>query len=273
MLLKRFGTVALATLLIVLIGCGKEGSDKRLIDIAVKVKRQERELNRLAKKMEQMDHALNEIQVSLREVAAASGEDEPARGDQTRVADFRETPEYKRMAAALSAIQQRLNLAESDPTQMKEAMADALELADQRKADRQFYKRLSGTFDPQQMTEILDSYVKKYGQDIEDPARWKEFHGDVEQLRRINSDGMVGNQLYEWLVSDLTQRLNTAKDLRFRGWLRRQLADLQSASAEELDGVLERRRYLHNFLQLRDFGERYQIPEHDRARIQNPPWQ
>jgi hypothetical protein len=272
MLTKWLGNTLATASFLILLGCGEKGADQRLVEIVVKQAKQEKAMNRMASRMEGIERTLREIQESLRGNIAASVRTEPAEATKGRAVDFRNTPEYTQMAAALSAIQQRLNLAESAPLMTKEDRAEALELVQRKEAVTQFNMELKSIYNPEAMRETLEIIVENHAQDIDAPVRRQEFDADIEQLRKINSDDTTQEELYDHLVSDLRQRLDASQDQRAREWLQRQLSELETASADELDRVLQQCRCLHNFLRIRELPGKYGYRD-DGSGIRMAPWE
>ena len=199
MLLKRLGFAVLAATLLITVGCERGESDKRLIDIAVKVEKQGARVDQIGTRMEGIEASLAEIRASLQRA-------EPAVRGETQAVDFRDTPEYKQMAAALSAVEQQLNITQSGLAETQEEFEKEQEVAKKKAAQK---KPFGGVNDPQKLTEKLDSLAQSFALGVNDPVRRQELEAEVEQLKRDLSDNLSAHELYEPLVSDLTERLNS----------------------------------------------------------------
>jgi len=226
--MKRLGIVA-AAILLILVGCAKEESDKRLIDIAVKVEKQRANVDRIATTLQSIERKLETSQESGKKSAPTSGAAEAAEAAPQEV-DFRETPEYGKMVEALSAIQQQLGLMQTDFAETKKE----IQRERWRDPDRQ-WKALN---DPNEMTTRLDALVENFAQQVDDPVKRQQFEADVEQLRQINSDSLSTQELSQWLDSILNERLNSAQDEEARKWIESQLSNLASPSEGNLDAAV-----------------------------------
>ncbi len=243
----------------ILFGCGENGSDRRLVDIAVKVQDHQRQLDRIARTMEGIENKLDDILAKAEKGPAVSGPAEPARTPAPQVVDFRNTPEYGQIVATLSAIQQQLNLTQSDLAETKEGLVNRRD-----KTDTMGPPGLRQPFrmgqNPQETQKTLDALVEKFAAQIDDPIRRAEFEADVEQLKQINADGRSVQQVSDLLVADLKQRLDNASDDSTRKWLERQLSELTSPSGNDLDAAVERVRNLENLMRLSQMRDKYGIP-------------
>jgi len=252
MSMKRLGIVAIAAILSALVGCRKEESDKRLIDIAVKVEKQKAKIDRIARTLEAIERKLDTSPVSGKKSAPTSGMAEPAKAPQ-QVVEFRDTREYDKMLAALSAIQQRLNLTQS--------------YLDEVKKDETFPEPCAKSMED--WTEGLDALVRAFGENIADPARRREFESAVEQLKGMQTHAnltLTTEDVYQAIVSDLTERIDKAQ-LEYREPLQAELRNLERVSTENLAKMLRFSPLIDSFARsrfakLRELAEKYHIRGH-----------
>jgi hypothetical protein len=209
-------------------GCKNETSDKRLIDIAIRQKAHEREVARLTSKLADLETELTGIRSALDKLAPASGLAAPGKSGQGQPVDFRETPEYRQMAAAISAIQEQLNITEN-------RVAEAEKVLDKQK---QPPKEPSGPKpppvlnDPPELAKKLDSLVQSFAQKIADPFRRQLFEAEVEQFKRDLYDNRPPQELFQPLVDDLKERLNGETPGMLKNWGEQRLKALESATPE-----------------------------------------
>lgn len=228
---KRLGIVLVAAALSTLIGCGEEESDKSLTEIAAGQRRHEVEISRISGRLGSIEGRLDEV----RDLFRIAARDAPS-----GVVKFKDSPEYKQLAAALSDIRQKLKLAKSGVEKTK------------KETERE------GLTYPEKLTKRLDALVESFGQNIEDPVRRREFQADVGRLKWINSDEVTSEEFREWLISDLKPRL---KDPRYQHlWygMGRGLKWLESGG--DFERVRHICRDLETVLHLGDMIEKHSIP-------------
>jgi uncharacterized phage infection (PIP) family protein YhgE len=264
---KRLGTPVIAAVLLILFGCRNEGSDERLIDLAVKVNKQEDKLDQMARRIEGIERRLDEILAATGKGSVVSDQSRALRTGQQQAVDFRKTPEYEQILAALAAVQQQLSTTQNKLAEAKEGFQQDGRPNPVPLVDISF----AATRDPQEFAKRLDSLVENFAHRIDDPTRRQEFVSAVEYLKHINADGLSTQELYERLVASLRERLSTQEDEGTRSWIGQQLKQVESASAEELQGVLERVRGSENLAMLGEIRKEYDIPSEAMQQAGLPP--
>ncbi len=219
MRLKGSSTVGVAVTLCVLAGCGKEESDERLVELAVKVEMQQQEIDRITTTMEGIDKRLAEIQRSREEVSMPSS---PA---PSQVA-FKDTPEYGKIARYISGIQEQLSDA-------KNQLAEARETIERQTVnlfmDRAGAWEAMGT--PEELRQRLDILAEKFSGSVGDPMATEEFAADVERLKRVFSTPRTPQQEREMartITSEASRMLS--QDEKSQEWLDEQLMALDEAT-------------------------------------------
>ena len=257
----KYSVVGTMAALLILAGCGDEGSDERLINIAVEQEKQKEEIDTASRKIEGFERRLVEIKESLAKIPPPTGAAEPGKTTETetsgpKVVEFKDAPEYGQIVAQISAIQQKLNLTESRLVQTERNIAREQEQARLRDP-AQAWQAMNN---PQELGDRLTRLAQNFSPRIEDAARRQQFEMEVEQLKQNLSYTPSTQELYQRVVSDLTERLNNEQNDRAREFIERQMQSLQAASAEELEGRLERYRRFESFRQLRELQQKYDIP-------------
>ena len=120
MMMKRLGILLGAGILVAISGCGKEKSNERLIDITVRQEKLQREVGRIITGVKGVRTELDQILALAKKGSAAPGPAKAAHAPRTEAVDLKDVPEYKQLAAAVSAIEQRLNVAQSNVLRTKE---------------------------------------------------------------------------------------------------------------------------------------------------------
>jgi hypothetical protein len=259
--MARYAVLWVVMALLLFGGCGKESSDSRLIEVGIKQDEHKGNIDRLSRRIEGFDRRLVRIQDSLKQLPEPTGAPDPAataeeESTEPKVVEFKETPEYARIVAQLSAVQQQLALAESRLTQTQTQIAEE-ERRRQLQDPAEAFRAMN---DPQEMNRRLSLLAQNYAGKIQDPVRRQQFEVDVEQLKRKLSERPSTQELYQQVASSLTERLNAEQNDRAREFIQRQIQELQTASGEDLQGRLERYQRLEVTRELRDFQTNYNIP-------------
>lgn len=257
MLLKTLGIVLVGGALLLVVGCGKEESDNRLVNMATRQKKLEREVNRIAQKMKSVENELDRI-LAL----AENGPPSPGRtgGDKTAgpgITDLTESPEYKQLAAAVSAIQQRLNVTQSDLLDTKE------DLEKERREDPQ--RQWKALEDPQETSKRLDTLAENFGLKIEDPIQRQEFLAEIEHLKWINQENLSAEELSGRLASTFRRWLEEpeAWNDAWRSTFEESLRTLESPPGDVLDRTVDGLRNSASIAGLRHIIKRHGIPRED----------
>jgi hypothetical protein len=259
--MSKYAIVAVVAAMLLLLGCQKEESDDRLIEVAVKQDKHKADIDKLSERIAGFEKRLVRIQQSLEKLPQPTGSPEPAttaeeESTEPKVVAFKDTPEYGDIAVKLSAIQQQLTLTQSGLAETKDDMAREQEL--ERLRDPAESWRVMN--DPQEMNRRLALLSQNFAQKIEDPAKRQQFEVDVEQLKRSFSERPSTQELYQQTIADLTERLNNEQNERAREFVQNEIRSLETASAEELEGRLERYSRFGTMRQLRDLQSKYDIP-------------
>jgi hypothetical protein len=259
--MNRYVMVGTASLFFLVVGCEEQNYDKELIDAAADQANQEKEIERIARRIEGLDGRLEEIQQSLEKIAPPAGappavEATEEDSSEPRVVEFKDAPEYKQIVGVLSAIQQNVNRARvSLDEARREAQARQQETQPVNPAEMMQVMR-----DPQELSSRLDVLAQNFAQRIEDPVKRQQFEAELYQLKRSLAENISPEQYNRQVLGDLTQRLQSEQSDRAREWIEREIQSLQSASGEELAGRLERYQRMQTFRQMRDLTTRYDIP-------------
>jgi len=259
MLVKRVTVGLVAASFLVLFSCRREKANKRLIEIAVRLQKQQANVNRIAESVQGIEARLNEIEASLGRNAPFPGNAEPAQGDRTHIVDFRGTPEYRQIAAALGTIQQRLSLTESALSETKGQLVKEREAERRGSPALRLNESWKAVSDPREMPERLDALIENVADHMGDPGRRQEFEADIEKIKSIYADNLTSQELRERLVSVLKQRLDSVQREGTRWLIGRQLRQLESPSGDELPGLLMQMREDCSMEALAELREKYHI--------------
>jgi hypothetical protein len=256
MLPNRLRVFLIAVALMAIAGCQRESSNSRLIDLSVQVRKHEEKVGQIERRLEGIEQRLDElVKAELNASPLSKNITTPKRSD-GQAADFRETPEYEQILAAIAAIQQQVNVAQSELSDAKGGPNRRLAAPPLSAIQSPF----AATENPKELTEKLNKLVDSFGLRIEDPQRRQEFLMDVEQLRQLNAEGLSSQQLYDQMVAALKERWNREENEGSRKWIERQLNDLESSTPENLNETLDHTRGMENLVRLGEIRKKYSIP-------------
>ena len=261
--MSKYVIVGVMAVMLAFSGCQDEGSDDRLIEVAVKQDKHKGDIDKLSKRVEGFENRLVGIEQSLEKLPPPTGTPEAAvtAEEETtgpKVVEFKDTPEYSQIAAQLSAIQQRLGATQSGLVETQEGIAREQE---QRRL-RDPAEAMRAMSNPQEMNRRLTLLAQNFAGKIEDPVKRQQFEVDVQQLKRNLSENqnLSAQERYQQVTSDLAERLKNEENERAREFIQRQVQSLETASAEELEGRLERYSRFGSMRLLRDLQSKYDIP-------------
>lgn len=263
---KRSCSVLIAASLLATAGCRKDEPDSRLIDLSVQVNKHGEKVGQIERRLEGIERRLDELVRARTNAPPLSGRaatPEPSNG---QAADFRETPEYEQILAAIAAIQQQVNAAQSELSEARggpKKILPAPQLSG-------LHNPFGATENPKELTEKLNKLVDTFGLSIEDPQRRQEFLMDVEQLRQLNADGLSSQQVSELLAASLKERWNREENEGSRRWIERQINELESTDPQNLDAALDRTRRLENLVRLGEIRRKYNIPSETMKEVGLP---
>lgn len=268
--MARYAVLLVIMALLFFAGCGKESSDSRLIDVGVKQDEHKGSIDQLSRRIEGFDRRLAQLQDSLKQLPDPTGAPEPAttteESTEPKVVEFKDTPEYARIAAQLSAIQQQLALTES---RLNETQAEIV--AEERRRELQDpAQAFQAMNDPQEMNKRLSLLGQSFVGKIQDPVKRQQFEVDIEQLKRRFLEKPSTQELYQRVSSSLTERLNTEQNERAREFIQRQIEELQTASGEDLQGRLDRYQRMEVTRELRNLQTNYDIPREALSEVGLP---
>jgi hypothetical protein len=257
MLAKRLGVALVCGVLFLVFGCGQEEPDKQLVSMAIRQKKLEREVSRIATRMESVENELDRILALAEKGSPSSGR---TGGDKTAgpaITDLKESPEYKQLAAAISAIQQRLNVAQSDLLETKN------DLEKERREDPQ--RQWKALEDPQETSKRLDTLAENFGLKIEDPIQRQEFLAEIEHLKWINQENLSAEKLSGRLASTFRRWLEEpeAWNDAWRRTFEESLPMLQSPPGGDLDRTVDALRNSASIAGLRHIIKRHGIPREE----------
>jgi hypothetical protein len=248
MLLKRLVIAVTAGSLLVLVGCGKEESDKRLIEISVRQKKQQGDIDRIATMIEGIDKRLGEIETRREDVSASSS---------PRQVTFRETPEYDEIARTISGMQQQLYVTQDQLAETQESIEHQ---ETEQFVDRAETWKAMGT--PQELVQRLDILAEKFTASIGDPTLTEQFAADVERLKSMFSAPRTPQQERQMarIITTAASRM-MSHDETSQQWLGEQVKALdEAADPREVDARVNVTLELWKAWEVSQLAQRHSVP-------------
>ncbi len=205
-----------AAVLCVVAGCGEETSDERLVEIAVKLEKQQQAVDRLTAKIEEIEKRLEEIEKSRENVSASPG---PPKA----------TPEDTRKppgpARNLSGILKQLNV---NPNLLAGAKENLMEYAEQLVARAAAWRAMG---EPEELSRKLDILVENFSAEVGNPTLREKLAGDVERLKMRFLAPITPEQQREQARQITLEAIGVmSNDDTSRQWLETQLKALDEAT-------------------------------------------
>ena len=244
---KGLATAVVAATLCTLGGCGREKSDERLIEIAVKVEKQQQAIERVTAMIQGIDKRLEEIEKSRENASVSPGPPQTAPKD---------TPETPKIARSLSGILQQLNLT---PNLLAEAQENIQDYAEQLMQSAATWRAMG---EPQDLCRRLDVLVENFSATVGNPTLREKLAGDVEWLKKRFLAPLTPEQQREQARTMTLEAIRMmSHEEQSRQWLQSQLRALDEATnpmevAARVNVTLE----LWKTWQVRELARTHNIP-------------
>ncbi len=261
MLPRLLASAVVAVSLLIVLGCEKRESDNRLVEIAVKLEKQQSEINRIAETLEGIGERLDEIRASLEENLKSPRAPGSVKGSRDAAASNSASPkEYREIMAQIAVLQSQLiSLEEKIVGLRQEGTQVRKRQARQALRDRGAAWQAMG--EPDQLCGRLDILVNDFSEKIDDPAAREQFAADVEDMKSTYSTPLSFEQKQEQARSLIVEAIDTATDERARTWLQEQLTSLdESTNPLELGVRVNVALQLQRMREMGELAQRHNIP-------------
>ncbi len=261
MLLKRLGFAVLAATLLITVGCEREESDSRLIEIAVKLERQGNEVNRIAETLEGMGERLNEIRASLEKNLKGPQVEGLVNGDAAAASNLVSLKQYRDIMGQIAVLQSQLISLEEEIVGLRQEETQVRKRqAHQALRDRGAAWRAVG--EPEELCRRLDILVNDFSEKVDDPAASEQFAADVEDMKSTYSTPLSFEQKREQARSLIVEAIDTSPDEGARTWLQDQLNSLdESTNPLQLGVRVNVTLQLQRMREMGELAQKHNIPE------------
>jgi len=129
------------------------------------------------------------------------------------------------------------------------------------RADRQ--RNWEEMNDPQKLGTKLDAFTEKYSEKLLATGRSGEFQADMANLKTAVTAQQTTEELALKYKNDLKNQIAQATDERMKGFLTRQLENLESAQGEQLTETVNNYKRFDTMRQISDIARKYNISRDD----------
>lgn len=250
-----------AVSLLIVLGCEKGESDKRLIEIAVKLERQGSEVNRIAETLEAMGSRLDEIRASLEQNLKGPRVEGLVKGDAAAASNLVSLKQYRDIMGQIAVLQSQLISLQEEMVTFRQGETQVRKRqARQALRDRGAAWRAMG--EPEKLCRRLDILVNDFSEKIDDPAASDQFAADVEDMKSTYSTPLSFEQKREEARSLIVEAIDTATDERARTWLQEQLTSLdENTNPLELGVRVNVTLQLQRMREMGELAQKHNIPE------------
>lgn len=261
MLPRPLAVAVVAVSLLTVLGCERGESDRRLIEIAVKLERQGNEVNRMAGAMERMGERLDEIRASLEENLKGSQGRQLVKGDAAAASNFVSLKQYRDIMGQIAVLQSQLISLEEEIVGLRQEETQVRKRqARQALRDRGAAWRAMG--EPEELCQRLDILVNDFSEKIDDPAAREQFAADVEDMKSTYSTPLSFEQKREEARSLIVEAVDAAPDEGARTWLQQQLTSLdETTNPLELGARVNVILQLQRMREMGELAQKHNIPE------------
>ncbi len=250
MALKGLATVAVAATFFMLAGCGKERSDERLIEITVKLEKQEQQIERLTATVEGVARRLREIEASRESVSVSS---RPPQGESKETAESPETARY------ISGLRHQLDLAVTQLGETQESMKEHIERFGQFMDHAAAWRAMG---EPEELSRRLDVLAGNYLPKIGDPTLREKLAADVEELKNRFQTPLTPEQQRDLARTITSEAIRMMSDNeKSQTWLEGQAKALEEVTnPRELAARVNVTLELWKTWEVRQLAQRYNVP-------------
>lgn len=248
-----------ATLLLVF-GCRREVADKHLIEISVKLKEQQGQLDRIETAVQSLRERLHAIETSDPERPAVGEEgvgDGRSERQPTSIASRRE---YQDIMGQIAVVQSQLIGLEQEILMFRHGEEQARKLRE-RQALRDQGAAWQAMGEPDELSRRLDILLKDFSEDIEDPLARDAFVADVEQMKSRYLTPLSPEQKREQAREAIVGAFDLMPDEQSRTWLAEQLKALDEASNPlEVSMRVDVTLQLQRMREMQELAQKHSIP-------------
>lgn len=260
MLLRHLTVLLIAAAFLIAVGCQKETSDEHLVEIAVKLEKQQRQLDRIDTTVQSIGEGLHEIEERLLAGPAVGEAGSKAASGEGKEATLASAKGYQDIMGQIAVVQSQLLSLEQEFLRFRQG-EEQVGKRREREALRDQGAAWRAMGEPDELSRRLDILLKNFSGNIEDPLAGEAFAADVEEMKSKYLTPLSPEQKREEARAAIVEAMDIMPDDRSKTWL-----DEQLRAFDEATNPLEVGMRVNVTLQLqriREMGElaqRYNIP-------------
>lgn len=245
---KGLATAVVAAILFLPAGCGKKESDERLVELAVKVEKQQQALERLTGVIQALEKRLGQIEKSYENGSGSPGSPEAA---------IEETPAPPGTTRTLSDILEQLNL---NPSLFAGARQSITEYAERLMEGAATWRAMG---EPEEVSQKLDILVTNFSARVGNPTLGERFAGDVEWLKKKYLAPLTSEEQRALARTITVEAMGMmSHDENAKQWLEGQLRALeQSTNPTEVAARVNVTLELRRAWEVRELARTHNVPE------------
>lgn len=232
----RIRLLLLFLFLAALVGCNDRSSERRLVEMAVKLERNSGKIEELSLAVEGISGRLVSIEESLKKLTQA-----PSPGEKVAFPPI--SPVGGAGNVELETVSRQVALLSNEIVATKEGLASAMGALD--KIGEKVFKSKDGdealhklAGNPDKFAKALDRLVETVSPRMEDAAARQSFEAEIRQLRDRILAGDSPEQLYQELRGRMVEKLSRVAEEEDRRTVQREIEKLDTCTERELDDRL-----------------------------------
>lgn len=260
MLLRRSVVLLVAAGLLIAVGCQKETSDEHLVEIAVKLEKQQRQLDGIDTAVQSIPERFHKIKESLLTpptVGKAGPEAGKGEGQPTSSVSSKE---YQDIMGQIAVVQSQLVSLQEEILMLRQGQ-DQVRKRREREALRDQGAAWRAMGEPDELCRRLDLLANDFSEKIDDPVSRDAFAVEVEEMKSRYSTPLSAEEKREQARTAIVEAMDLMPDERSKTWLDEQLRQFDEATNPLEIGM--RVNVTLQFQKIREMGElaqRYNIP-------------
>jgi hypothetical protein len=260
MLLRRSVVALVMAGSFIAVGCQKETSDEHLIEIAVKLEKQQRQLDRIDRAVESIGERFHELEGSF---PAGGGTGEtgpeaaPGGGKETSLASSKQ---YQDIMGQMAVLQSQLVNLEEEILMLRVGQEEVRKRRE-KEALRDQGAAWRAMGEPEELSGRLDILLKNFSGNIEDPVMRDAFTAEVEEMKNRYLTPLSPEQKREQARTAIVEAMDLMPDERSRTWLEQQLREFDEASNPlEVGMRVNLTLQLQRVREMGELAQRWNIP-------------
>ncbi len=260
MSLRRSAVLLVAAGLVIAVGCRKETSDEHLWDIAVKLAKQQQQLDRIDTAVQSIGEGLREIEERFPAGPAMGEAGSKAVSGEGKETGLASAKHYQNIMGQMAVVQSQLVSLEEEILMLRQG-EEQVRKRREREALRDQGAAWRAMGEPDEVSRRLDILLKNFSGNIEDPVARDAFATEVEEMKSRYSTPLSPEQKREQARTAIVEAMDLMPDERSQRWLDEQLRAFDEATNPLEVGM--RVNVTLQFQKIREMGElaqRYNIP-------------